>query len=702
MRHASRGGGGGRWIGMMGGMGIFEGEEVEENGRTDKSREINSILEEMGLRDRPRKGRALEGERRYEEKSGVDEEEEEEGNKGHGTTKTTRGGWRSSSTKARGGDGGRQRHHKHNDKKGGRGSHHEYAGMAWGYVHEIRERVSRFRRKQWMIIMISTAFVIIQLTTFRRRNARITMDHLDWRARNQRHRHRRVGSGVGYDGNPGGGGLSDAMRDLALGNVVGGGALENVVDYDPRWRRGEEEEGDEGGLGDYLSSPRVHHAAPLTREQHWDEQDEVMIDDAIVEGANVDERNYLRSGGGGKSLDMNKAVLEMDEVEAIRQQEQLEHYQLRQNIAKQQHQQGVVIVSDNMQPQKLQQQQRQQQLKKMTLEDSRDEEREFRQEKQPSGDSHQLSRPKMTNTLDNGLGADKLSFIDPRPIQKLTNDIVPERFGAFADLKTPYMVGRDTPFFWHVPRSGGVVVKTMLSHCLGQTLAAEVGETGGHESDSELKVISFSDHNYTNVNIATSQGIKHALNLGLVPSHLADTIVSAHVDLIPSLFNANDRGRAFVLLRHPVDRAASMFYFLKNSGYLPLKNMTVDDYAKSEYIENNWLVRMLSLSMTGPIDMDNLAIAKEVLRRKFIVGLLDNKRGSFARFDHYFKWKDSPNYEKEFGCRKQLMDEKYLTKHPVRKDSDTWKLLLEQNRFDVHLYDFAKELFSQQSYIFGL
>ncbi len=51
-------------------------------------------------------------------------------------------------------------------------------------------------------------------------------------------------------------------------------------------------------------------------------------------------------------------------------------------------------------------------------------------------------------------------------------------------------------------------------------------------------------------------------------------------------------------------------------------------------------VRMLSESMTGPIDMDNLAISKEVLRQKFIVGLLDNKRGSFARFDHYFKWKE--------------------------------------------------------------
>lgn len=105
----------------------------------------------------------------------------------------------------------------------------------------------------------------------------------------------------------------------------------------------------------------------------------------------------------------------------------------------------------------------------------------------------------------------------------------------------------------------------------------------------ELKVVSFSDHNYTNVNIATPEGIKHAMNLGLVPSHLADTLVSAHADLIPSLFNANDKGRAFVLLRHPVDRAASMFYFLKDSGYPPLVNMTVDDYAKSEYIENNWL-----------------------------------------------------------------------------------------------------------------
>ena len=111
---------------------------------------------------------------------------------------------------------------------------------------------------------------------------------------------------------------------------------------------------------------------------------------------------------------------------------------------------------------------------------------------------------------------------------------------------------------------------------------------------------------------------------------------------------------------------------------------------------------MLSDSMTGPINGVNLDIAKEVLRQKFIVGLLENKRGSFARFDHYFKWKDSLNYEKNFLCRKQLMDEVHPPKHHVNKESETWNLLLEQNRYDILLYEYAKDLFKQQSYMFGL
>jgi hypothetical protein len=214
---------------------------------------------------------------------------------------------------------------------------------------------------------------------------------------------------------------------------------------------------------------------------------------------------------------------------------------------------------------------------------------------------------------------DKLVDLNP-PL--VVDDTIPAKYKVFADVKTPYAAGRDTPYLWHVPRSGGVIVKTLMSHCLKMTLAAEVGELEGHDSDEvrkksfrlsvlvdlfcccahncdscdnvfwhskELKVVNLFEHNYTNVNVATAEGIARAQSLGLVPSHMADVIVSAQVDKIPSLFTSNERARAFVLLRNPVDRAASMFYFIKSMGNERMKNMTLVDYAKSDMIENNWL-----------------------------------------------------------------------------------------------------------------
>lgn len=128
------------------------------------------------------------------------------------------------------------------------------------------------------------------------------------------------------------------------------------------------------------------------------------------------------------------------------------------------------------------------------------------------------------------------------------------------------------------------------------TLAAEVGELEGHDQDEELKVVTLFDHNYTNVNVATADGIARAQSLGLVPSHLADVIVSAQVDKIPPLYTSNEHARAFVLFRNPVDRAVSMFYFLKSMGNERLKDMTLDDYAKSDMIENNWLGEYMQCS----------------------------------------------------------------------------------------------------------
>jgi len=517
------------------------------------------------------------------------------------------------------------------------------------------------------------------------------MDHLNWRFQNHRYNTAQDSANVNTANSDRYASASHNGLSAGIRNIV----MDNVEGNDGRRRGVYNSNKQEDGIGDVLRKtvpllPQTQqHQQQRQMQQRNDrewEHEQIMNDDGM--GGRSNTGNNLRGGAAQQKKQYVPPRMQQAQRPQVVQQRQQAMQPKPQQVQQQQvqHQQQV-------QPQLQVPPQRGYKMG----------------EDQTIGNTHPLLQPKRGLSMADALtklqasNTDALAEIDPhRPQQHLSNDMLPSRFSVFADLKTPYVPGRDTPYFWHVPRSGGVVIKTMLSHCLGQVLAAEVGELDGHEGDTELKVISFSEHNYTNVNIATPDGISRALNLGLVPSHLSNTLVSAHVDLVPSLFNANDRARAFALFRHPVDRAASMFYFLQGTGYPPLKNMTVDDYAKSELIENNWLVRILSESMTGAINMDNLEIAKEVLRRKFIVGLLDNKRGSFARFDHYFKWKESPKYEKEFGCRKQLMDEKYAPKHPIRKDSVTWKLLLEQNRFDVHLYDFVKELFSQQSYIFGL
>jgi hypothetical protein len=189
---------------------------------------------------------------------------------------------------------------------------------------------------------------------------------------------------------------------------------------------------------------------------------------------------------------MKRAVTEMDEMAEAQQQQQLEYQHFRQRITQQHHQYqqqqggGDVTMGGASQFRQQSQQQQQQQRGRMTMGGGNDA-RQSQRQQQPPGDTPLF---RMADALDENDGhgppggTDNLSVIDPRPVQKLTYDIVPDRFSVFADLKTPYVVGRDTPFFWHVPRSGGVVVKTMLSHCLGQTLAAEVGESGGHATDT--------------------------------------------------------------------------------------------------------------------------------------------------------------------------------------------------------------------------
>ena len=86
---------------------------------------------------------------------------------------------------------------------------------------------------------------------------------------------------------------------------------------------------------------------------------------------------------------------------------------------------------------------------------------------------------------DDGVGETKAEAFEPPPEEPLIPPgkefLAPLRY--FADVKSPRRLSTDTPFFFHVPRSGGQTVKDIVGKCLGKTLACEVGVRDGHGDD---------------------------------------------------------------------------------------------------------------------------------------------------------------------------------------------------------------------------
>ena len=259
----------------------------------------------------------------------------------------------------------------------------------------------------------------------------------------------------------------------------------------------------------------------------------------------------------------------------------------------------------------------------------------------------------------------------------------------------------DIPLLWYIPRSGGGMIKNILSNCKDLVVASEVGGTIARKGTPEkLDVIEVAGHKYINVDTTTEIGIAKAKKLGLASSGLVNLVVSPRLQEAASLFGPSKRGRAFAFLRHPVERAVSMFYFLKKHNVAAVASMELEDYCKSPHVENNWMVRMLSSKMTGDVGEGDLEMAKNLLKEKLIVGLLEQKDESMKRFEHHFGWRYTENPKRQAACRTRILVGDYRTnesaKSKIKEGSQAWSLLMWQNKLDMKLYKYAKALFLQQ------
>ena len=194
----------------------------------------------------------------------------------------------------------------------------------------------------------------------------------------------------------------------------------------------------------------------------------------------------------------------------------------------------------------------------------------------------------------------------------------------------------------------------------------------------------------------------------MAQSGLADIVIAQNLHETADLYTPEYRGRFFALFRHPIDRAVSLFYYRQIAHWEPtynpsLKKISLEDYANSHGGEKNWMVRMLvNKENGGTLDRSDLDIAKEVLRRKFVVGLMSDMAESLERFDRYFGWYDPSNAE-AMQCKDELTSKKGAVNSnqhaSVEEGSPAWEGLARHNELDLELYDYVLELWEAQRHI---
>ena len=241
---------------------------------------------------------------------------------------------------------------------------------------------------------------------------------------------------------------------------------------------------------------------------------------------------------------------------------------------------------------------------------------------------------------------------------------------------------------------------------LGSILSVPDHNQQNDGSDDDLRVVISEDgRKYVNVDVTTPEGIIKASQLGFATSNLADVVFTPLLlESSELLLNKNtNMGRMFAVFRHPIDRVVSIFYYLQSATWEPTYNpqyaaWTIDEFARSPYCESNWMVRSLTNKMEGPLSPDDIEIAKEVLRRKCLVGLMERMEESIVRFHTYFGFGD----EVALLCSQQTFASKGSSKsnshsHPkLDEQSETYEILRVKNELDIRLYEYAKELFEEQ------
>ncbi|OLS34054.1 sulfotransferase family 2 domain-containing protein [Bacillus sp. MRMR6] len=218
------------------------------------------------------------------------------------------------------------------------------------------------------------------------------------------------------------------------------------------------------------------------------------------------------------------------------------------------------------------------------------------------------------------------------------------------------MINDKLTVFMHIPKTGG----TTLSEILRQQYV--FGEIFDHDSLGGI------------MKKADQLTIEEKRNIKAVAGHY---FYGVHEQFKKSC-------TYFTMLREPIDRVLSSYYFLRNyKGYERVKNMSLREFVLNEPEAKNLQTLMICGQKLHP----NLEKAKENLKTFKVVGITELFNESLFLI------------KKEYGWNNIHYDKRNITKKRLRKQevpASVIDLIKQYNQLDLELYEFAKQLISQK------
>jgi hypothetical protein len=127
-----------------------------------------------------------------------------------------------------------------------------------------------------------------------------------------------------------------------------------------------------------------------------------------------------------------------------------------------------------------------------------------------------------------------------------------------------------------------------------------------------------------------------------------------------------------------------------------LSTKTLQEYAESDFCDDNWLTRTLVNKPDGKLSTKDINLAKAILRRKAIIGLYSDLANSISHFTDVFGWDAPPSID----CANDLISRAYAREQEGFPELDTdepaFEVIQNKNKFDLELYNFAVQLRYQQ------